>query len=615
MLPTYLRSPKRLTIAITAVIFFALFLGLLSSPARHSRVLRPWASDVGIVTGSKPPSKSPWTEKPQREMHILLPATKSNVNFCKTLLTMAIMGYPTPEIVAWGDDDHSDGLVGGGSHYAKITRVLEYINEPERTARPEFEDELIFMLDSYDIWFQLPIHTLIDRYDTMVEEENERVAHRMGRAYDNEDIRSEVVFGGGKRCAPNQLQTYACYPVPESPLPYDIRDGATDTILGRTPWSSYRTRYLNSGYIIGPVRQLRPMLEVAVKKLEECIDRTGAPWDTGSGTTDKCYHGSDQSIFVEMFGEQEFHREVMRRHHRNAADDFLDKMIPNRAGSKPPKTHIQNAPISDMINPEFHHQEFDPTYLPGKPMDYGIMIDYWSTLGHQTANAEFDFRYVRHNEPIENQMERVGWWDCKGKAPMPQDLPEGSLEILGGHTPNSWETIPLYTEICVGTVPVMIHHNSVDKWQREAQWDRTWWHGKSRELLEKRRKEGHKMLTEGIQVEKGPKKTWEQLCPVNVEPELFRDISQEDADRQQEEVDRKKKEAKEKADQEKLEKEKAEQAKEDQKKPDPMDAEFFEDDKQPVHEDVEKDLPGNIGADEVSDETKKANKDGEKKKD
>ena len=567
--------------------------------------MRPWTTEENIIPATKPPSQSSWTDKPKRDIHILLPATKSNTNFCKTLLTMAIMGYPNPKIVAWGDDDdRSNGLVGGGSHYAKITRVLEYMNEPERTARPEFEDELIFMLDSYDIWFQLPIHTLINRYETMVSEENERVSHRMGKAYDNEEIFSEIVFGGGKRCAPNQLHTYACYPVPESPIPYDIRGGATDTILGRTPWSGYRTRYLNSGYIIGPVRQVRPMLERAVKKLEECIDRVGVYWDSGTGTTDKCYHGSDQSIFVEMFGEQEFHREIMRREHRTMLDDALDKLVSNRPGSAPPKTHIQNAPISDMTHPEFPHQYYDPTYLPGKPKEFGIMIDYWSTLGHQTANAEWDFRYIRHNKPVLGQMGKIGWFDCPGKAPWPEDIPRTQIDILGEDEPNRWDSIPLYTEVCVGTVPVMIHHNSVDKWHREAEWSRNWWHGRARELLARRKKQGYPMLVEGIQAEKGPLLTWDELCPMKVEPEVFRDISKEEVQRKQEELERLQEEEERKLEEEKQTKLKEEQQKAEQEKmpeiPDPLENAIHEDAKQPVHEDVDKKFPGNVGADEVA---------------
>ncbi|KAI9903839.1 hypothetical protein N3K66_000368 [Trichothecium roseum] len=468
-----------------------------------------------------------------------MPATKRDMNMCKTLMTMTILGYPTPRIVAWGDGDDSEGLVGGGSHYSKITKTLEFLDdEQRRNNRPEFEDELVFMIDSYDIWFQLPVHTLIDRYHAIVKEENERVRHRMGhKAYDREGINSQIVFGAGKRCAPNQMQSIACYPVPDSPLPRDIHGGATDTVLGRTRWTSHRTRYLNSGYIIGPVRQVRAMLQRAQLKLGECAGRERADFDDGSGSTGFCYRGSDQSIFVEMFGEQEFQREIMRRHHRGAYEDYLDGIIPNRAGARPATTFIENVPVDDLLEPGFPHQENDTSYDPGKPHEYGIALDYWSALGHQTMHAERDFRYIRHDRPVEEQFHgEGGMFDCKNmKAPFPADLPRGtSLNLLrgemegGGETEEGkdvgWDALPLFHEVCVGTAPVMLHHNSVDKRQREAQWDRTWWHGHSRNLLAKRRELGAPQLVEGIPVEGGDTLTWEELCPSEYDAELFRDV-------------------------------------------------------------------------------------------
>ncbi|KAI6782805.1 uncharacterized protein J7T54_000948 [Emericellopsis cladophorae] len=517
-----------MTVATAALVFFVTIFALISSPARNSKVLRPWATDAGIIhSGAKPTSsKAAWKDPPKRNMHILLPATQSNVNFCKTLLSMTILGYPNPTILAWGDDDESGGLLGGGSHFAKITRVLEYINNEERRKDPAFEDELVFMLDSFDIWFQLPVHQLLDRYDTLLEQENARVKHRLGKAYEKEGIRSQIVFGAGKRCAPNILHSVACYPTPESPLPMDLRGAATDTVLGYSPWSNYRTRYLNSGYIIGPVRELRPLLERAAEKLAACANQGDLPIDNGYGSHE-CFRGSDQSIFIEIFGEQEFHRETMRRHHRNKMDDWLDAIVANRPASKPPATHIQGAPINDMLNPEFDHELRSAQWVPDKPWEFGIALDYWSTLGHQTSNAAHDYRYLRHDQPIEEQIGNKGWFDCPGKGSDLADLPEGKIPILAGQEPSSWKALPLYTEICLGVVPVMIHHNSVNKGHREKEWDQVWWHGRARELLEWRRTQGAPQLVKGIPAENGPVLKWEELCPADIEPELFRDGNQD----------------------------------------------------------------------------------------
>ncbi|KAM4058089.1 hypothetical protein HRG_010957 [Hirsutella rhossiliensis] len=473
-------------------------------------------------------SPSPGSEFNNTKLHLLLPATRSNVNLCKTLLTLTILGYPTPHIIGWEAQDGDEALRGGGSHLAKITAGLEYVNDAERRKQPGFDDELIFMIDSYDIWFQLPVEVLIARYRAIVAQEDARVARRMGRAFDREGIRSQVIFGAGKRCAPNQLHTVACYPVPESPLPMDLRRGNADTLLGRNIFSNFRTRYLNSGYIIGPVGAVRPMLEKAKERLDQCAQRTAAWFDNGSGRSDECYHGSDQSIFADMYGEQEIHREVMRRRHRTLLDDWLDVVVPNRPGARPAPSHVLNLPVQDYLKPAFTHQAYRASHAPGgKPFEFGIGLDYWSLLGHQTANAEFDSRYIRHDKALEPQVGQQGIFDCAAKAPMPTDVPqEAAVLRLLDDGPDRWETMPLYTEICVGSVPVMIHHNSVDKSWREKQWNQTWWHGWSRRLLEERQKAGTPQLMEGVPTDKGTRLRWEKLCPHEVEGELFRDADQ-----------------------------------------------------------------------------------------
>lgn len=76
---------------------------------------------------------------------------------------------------------------------------------------------------------------------------NQRLRARLGNAYNAEHIRQTIVFGAGKRCAPNQMHTVACYPIPGSPLPDDLYGANTDTIMGKNKYTSMKQRYLNSG--------------------------------------------------------------------------------------------------------------------------------------------------------------------------------------------------------------------------------------------------------------------------------------------------------------------------------------------------------------------------------
>lgn len=456
---------------------------------------------------------------------MILPATQTNPNFCKTLMTMTILGYPVATIVGWGSQDDKGGLKGGGSHYMKITNTLAWIENHERNGTEEFDNELIFMLDAYDIWFQLPPETLLARWERVIEEENARVKQRMGKAFNNENIETGVIFGAGKRCIPNMPFSIACYPVPDSPVPHDTYGSATDTQFGVGAATAYRARYLNSGFIIGKVKHVRPLLQRAAVKMEICKNKKNRPDDT-RGWSARCYGGSDQSIFIEMLGEQEYHREVMRRHHRGRFDDLLDWLIPGRAGSWPKPYHLMGAKITDPLNPEFPHKQHDTFYLPNKPFEYGIALDYFYDLGHQAINAERDVHYIRHDKPVKDQIGKWTPFDCRNpRSTMPADVPTGEIDLLASDSsgPKTWESVPLMSEVCVDTIPVMIHHNAMNKNRLETEWVKPWWHGRAKNMMEWRKDKAAEQIVRGFSTDLGERLSWEQLCPKKFDGELYRD--------------------------------------------------------------------------------------------
>lgn len=207
--------------------------------------------------------------------------------------------------------------MAGGSHVMKILGVLEYLEGLDSSA----DDDLVMMMDAYggswyeytnranqdahreaDIWFQLRVETLIERYYAINAAENARIRERLGRAAEVEAIEQTIIFGSGKRCAPNQVHTVACYPIPDSPVPMDAYGPNTDTIMGRNKYTSLRQRWLNSGYIIGPVKDLRPMFKRALEKVEALKDHP--EWDNGSGGMDFMYVAlmstSDRTACVDL---------------------------------------------------------------------------------------------------------------------------------------------------------------------------------------------------------------------------------------------------------------------------------------------------------------------------
>jgi hypothetical protein len=98
-------------------------------------------------------------------LHVLIPANNPDVNLCKTLLTSNALGYPDPIILAWQEkynagesvrvslelqaivvtDAITDYLLGGGSHLAKISAVLDWLEKSNDAA----DNDLVVMMDAY----------------------------------------------------------------------------------------------------------------------------------------------------------------------------------------------------------------------------------------------------------------------------------------------------------------------------------------------------------------------------------------------------------------------------------------------------------------------------------
>ncbi|CAD0095978.1 unnamed protein product [Aureobasidium vineae] len=449
------------------------------------------------------------------ELHVLLPTTIGDVNLCKTMLSAKAMGYPEPVILGWGDTFDTWYLLAGGSHLAKISRVLEYLE----SMSPEQEDDLVLMMDAFDIWFQLPPETLIERYYSINEKADKRISERMGKAAEVENIKQTIIFGAGKRCAPNQLHSIACYPVPASPVPDDIYGANTDTIMGHNPHTSHRQRYLNSGYIIGPVKDMREMFRTAWDIVQNWP--TPSPDDNGSGSMDLVYHASDQSVFAIVFGQQEYQREVLRRRHSSSWTWQHKKTSP--------VNKIEGTVIQDILNPAFTHEKMEA--LEGRSYEYGIGLDYFSDLGHQTANSEKDSMWMRYDDSPDVFLDKTRGdnrndFDCEyqGDYKIPSDMKMYDETTLLPNKRN-WEHVNLYTHLCMGTIPVMAHFNSPgQKAAREYYWPLFWVQQYGKWIVENSERLGRgRMGATAWKKDEQPQfLDWDTLCPAEYSEELYR---------------------------------------------------------------------------------------------
>lgn len=151
---------------------------------------------------------------------------------------------------------------------------------------------------------------------------------------------------------------------------------------------------------------------------------------------------------------------------------------------KPATSHQEGTFIDNILNPSHTHEEFIPE--PNKKYDFGIGLDYFSDLGHQTMNSDIghDTQWLIHSTAISNSLGKQilakggrGIYDCPLHH-LPSQIP-ADIKRLGPPLPHSdgksytWEDLPLYTNLCLGTLPIMIHHNG-NKDDRDSKWNQLW---------------------------------------------------------------------------------------------------------------------------------------------
>jgi len=314
----------------------------------------------------------------------------------------------------------------------------------------------------------------------------------------------------------------------------ELYNNNTDTVIGHNKDYSFRQRYINSGYVIGTVQAMRALFTRADEMVQRHKDNP-------------VYSGSDQALFAIIYGQQEYEREVLRLKHVSKRE----KMLHPLQATLPTKSTMAGIKFDNIIKPDFSHESF--TLVPGTKYQFGIGLDYFSEFGHQTMNSDIgrdsmwltykDFSAPSLTAQIQAKYPR-DWLDCKLNLPttLPDEImnTEYPFSALADSTPlanTSWSDISLYTHLCLGTFPIMIHHNG-DKGRRESLWPDLWFQPHAKVLLEQARVrigtaanvQDHAdfIKSPGIKAAggawsgKGTWMNWEDLCPSEYDEELFR---------------------------------------------------------------------------------------------
>ncbi|KAM3502343.1 hypothetical protein MY11210_009102 [Beauveria gryllotalpidicola] len=483
-----LRNVKRLSVLVVAVTIMATGFMATKSSSLAGALRQP--SWDGTVTHAQLQNLSLPQESRNvggtRRFRVFMAADAPNLSLCKSVMSSVALGYPLPILLNWKGEFNRPEWHLAGSHIAKLESLHAAIEallaDPNGIAH---DDDLAVLVDSYDVWFQLPPSVLIQRYHQINKDADRRVRDQWQEAQGgggggggrDDDFpipapKQKIVVTAAKDCHPGpESGSHPHYDHwPQSPMPKFMYGPGTDKVSGPLfvgsahKYKRVRPRCVNSGMIMGTMGALRAALARSREKIADA-ERTGRQlW-------------SDQALLGEVMGEQELWREWAR--HLGATWDG------DAAGAPLSGLHRDVVPVARAALRE------------GTNFEFGIGLDYAFSTVPPTCSAEDDGDFVAlgDRKQVEAASARAGVVDGVRVRGVPPELlhattPNAARDAIQYRDPLrdiAWANVPLYTDFFFGTTPVGIHHNAyvdnlktrrVDDW-----WERMWFHPHLRRLV------------------------------------------------------------------------------------------------------------------------------------
>ncbi|KAF7550154.1 hypothetical protein G7046_g8114 [Stylonectria norvegica] len=396
-----------------------------------------------------------------RRLRVFMAADEADVNLCKTVMSAVALGYPAPTLLNWhGECNRPDGQV---AKLECLLGAIEAVLDPGSDEEAG-EDDLVLLVEAYDVWFQLPPSVLIERYHQLNREADERVRKQweslgVDASFPILPPRQKIVMSTAKECFPDSDSGPDAH-WPESPVRSDLYDEGTDQLVSTADpgrkYSKLRPRCVNSGMIMGTMGALRD----ALRRSREKADL--APM---SGR-------SDQAFFGEVMDDQEVWREWAR--HLRSSWNGRSSIPRSAAGDDEDVHRIVAAAVQ------------------GQRFEFGIGLDYNSTTIPPTSSSEDDGFFVALNDgdDVEEASARAGVPGAVRIHGLPRELRgHGAVDsLLAAGT--TWGDVPLYTDFYLGVTPVGIHHDThgddLKPWRLQYWWHLMWYHPQLRELVTRR---------------------------------------------------------------------------------------------------------------------------------
>ncbi|KAH7139630.1 hypothetical protein B0J13DRAFT_504877, partial [Dactylonectria estremocensis] len=222
-------------------------------------------------------------------LHYLIPASQATLPFCASVVSSLVTRYSIPTMIGYKGKGEFDAKA---AHIAKLRVLKRYLHGPAG----ENEDDLVMVMDGYDVLSQLPADVMIERYFDLMASADQRLADRYGITVEEaheRDLRQTILWGADKGCFPPLLDDPQCWAVPESHLAHNVWGSKTGDGTGVHYTDPI---FLNSGTVIGPLGDLRRFIDKVLQKIE-------SEW-----TKDFKYRNSDQYWCSKVYVRQEVER-------------------------------------------------------------------------------------------------------------------------------------------------------------------------------------------------------------------------------------------------------------------------------------------------------------------
>ncbi|OLN94210.1 hypothetical protein CCHL11_02839 [Colletotrichum chlorophyti] len=387
-------------------------------------------------------------------------------------MSAVALGYPKPTILNWYGEFNRPDWHFAGSHIAKLESLLAVIDTLYEEDGNVNEDDLVLLVDAYDVWFQLPPSVLIERFHRLNREADARVRrlweeHGLEPDFPIPPPKQNIVVTTAKDCQPDwesgSSPRYEYWPA--SPLSADFYGEQTDQVLSygfdsARKYKKIRPRCVNSGMIMGTIGSLRGALRKSKEKVDKAARDGRQLW-------------SDQALFAEVIGDQEMWRHWVRGL-ASTWNGFVSEDRPSELSRK----------VREMAD----------AALAGEKFEFGIGLDYDFATIPPTCSSEDDGYFVELDdaEAVSRESEKAGVpGDVRVKG-IPPDLENAADPVAGV----GWGNVSLYTDFFFGTPPVGIHHNAyvfgLKPWRLENWWNLTWFYPHLRELVNTALESGRK---------------------------------------------------------------------------------------------------------------------------